>query len=263
MGYTTVDTTAGGQNVRVLVPDTYSGAPAPWCLYHHGAGESQTGITADSLKTGIVTRLTDDGWIVASSNAGGDNWGNDASLTAYLALQTYIEANYTVSALAFFSQSMGGLSGLRAAASGSYPKLRAWFGIYPACDVLSVYDANAGFQAAILSAWGAANRAALVTALSGKNPTGLTGSAFAGLSMRFYCSNQDTVVTKAANSDVMLPVVAGGGARAEPLAVCSGAHGDASHFQPADVAAFLGRAINRGSPTPARVSFPFAAAGVL
>lgn len=245
MGYTIVDDVAGGEDIRILEPDVYNNKAL---IYFHGRGEDYRGTTEDSLKAGIIDRVTNDGWLVASSTAGGNLWGNDTSLTAYLALQTYLEANYDTDDIVFFTQSMGGLAGLRAAASGNYPKLRGCFNIYPATDVVNVYDTNVGFQSEILTAWSAANRSALVTAVATKNPIALSGNAFANLAMKFYASKDDTVVTKSGNTDPMIAILASYARECES-SVCCGNHGDATHFQPANVAALMGRATNPVQPT--------------
>ena len=143
MSYSTVDTTAGGQSVRILVPPNYTQYAV---IYHHGVGETYASLTTDTRKTGVINRLTDDGYIVASSSAAGDNWGNQAGIDAYEALRSYLVTNYAPSKFVLFSQSMGGCTGLLMASNG-FTGLAGWFGIYPVCSLSSMFANNAGTYA--------------------------------------------------------------------------------------------------------------------
>jgi hypothetical protein len=239
MSYSTIDTTAGGQNVRLLVPPNYAGRCV---VYHHGVGEDYTSITGDSLKTDLVNRLTDDGYLMASSTAGGVNCGNQLALDSYAALQSYLVTNYAPDGTAIFSQSMGGLSGLLSAAT-RFTGLLAWFGIYPVCSLANMFGGNAGtYAGAIRDSYGIASDGSDYSSkTSGHDPALLSGSLFAGLPMRYFASYSDTSVTQTGNTDAMTAVVAA--SKAENIVVqCIGEHGHTSHFKPADVADFLDRA---------------------
>lgn len=237
MAYDTVDSTAGGSSIRVLIPDNYVSSAV---VYHHGVGENYTHLTSDSLKADVVARLLSDGYLVASSSAAGDNWGNQAGLDAYAALQTYLVTNYAPTKTAIFSQSMGGCSGLLTAATGDYV---AWFGIYPVCSLANMFGSNAGtYASSIRTAFGiASNGSDYSTKTSGFDPLLLSASAFDRLPMRFWSSSGDTVVTKAGNSDLMAAHVAASKAESANIA-CTGNHGDTSHFDPQGVSDFLARA---------------------
>ena len=239
MSYSTVNATANEQAIMVLVPDNYAGRSV---VYHHGVGEDQTALTADSLKSGVVAQLLSEGYLMSGSNGAGENWGNQASLDAYLALQAYLVANYAPTGTAIFSQSMGGCSGLQAAAAGM-TGLKAWFGIYPVCSLANMFGGNAGgYAGAIRTAFGIAGDGTdYASKTAGHDPLLLSASAFSRLPMRFWASPGDTVVTKAGNSDPMAVLVAGSKAEST-VVLCSGDHGHSSHFQPADVSGFLSRA---------------------
>jgi hypothetical protein len=238
MAYSTVDTTVGGYAVRILVPSGWSNG-GKCVIYHHGAGETAASLTTDTRKTDVVNRITDDGYLMASSTAAGNNWGNQAGLDAYAALEAYIATNYAPTATAIFSQSMGGCTGLLTASQGGYA---GWFGIYPVCSLADMFDGNAGsFAADIRTAYGiAANGSDYSTKTAGFDPALLSSSLFDRLPMRFWASAGDTVVNKAANTDAMRAVVAGSMAESD-LTVCTGDHGDASHFVPQEVSDFLAR----------------------
>lgn len=245
MSYTTIDTTAGGQNVRILLPDNYVSSAV---VYHHGAGEDYTALTVDTLKAGVVARLLADGYLLAGSTAAGENWGNQAGLDAYAALQAHLVANYAPTKTAIFSQSMGGCTGLLTAAAG-FTGLCAWFGIYPVCSLSNMFGGNAGaYASAIRSAYGIASDGSdYASKTSGFDPALKSAALFDRLPMRFWASSGDTVVTKSGNTDVMKALVAASKAESE-VVVCSGDHGHASHFDPQGVSDFLARAfVSRSS----------------
>jgi len=239
MSYTTVNTTAGGQTVKILIPDNYVASAV---VYHHGVGETAESLTGDSLKADVLARLLSDGYLVASSDAAGNNWGNQAGLDAYSALQALLVSNYAPTKTAIFSQSMGGCTGLLTAAAG-FAGLCAWFGIYPVCSLSSMFAANAGSYAAqIRSAYGIAGDGSdYASKTSGYDPLLKSAALYSRLPMRFWASPADTVVNKTSNSDAMSGQLSGSLAEAD-VVLCSGDHGDPTHFRPQDVSDFLARA---------------------
>lgn len=231
-GVTTTDGTIDTIAMRIMVPTVNNGA---LCIYHHGSGESYNAIGA-GLKGGVVDAILAAGWILASSSAHGENWGNAASLLDYEKLYYYISDEHAISHLVHFSQSMGGLSGLNTVARRTIPA-DGWFGIYPICSLAA---AHAGaFSNGINAAYNLGNYATLT---AGFDPALNDASQYAGVPMRFYASPDDTLVPKVDHTDVFRTLIAADPAEHE-LVTCTGNHGDASHFQPADVVSFLGRCI--------------------
>lgn len=82
-----------------------------------------------------------------------------------------------------------------------------------------------------------------VTQTTGYDPNLNTGRSYRGIPMRFYASPGDTTINKTTNTDVLAGLVAGI-ASENTVIVCSGNHGDPSHFQPADTVAFCQRCVN-------------------
>ena len=245
MAFTTVDTTAGGYTVKILIPDNYVSSAV---VYHHGVGENAGSLTSDTLKAGVVDRLLTDGYLLASSSAAGDNWGNQAGLDAYTALQAYLVTNYAPAKTAIFSQSMGGCTGLLTAANG-FAGLCAWFGIYPVCNLANMFGGNSGtYASSIRSAFGIAGDGSdYASKTSGFDPALKSASLFNRLPMRFWSSPGDTVVNKTNNSDAMATLVAASKAESTNV-LCTGDHGHTSHFDPQGVSDFLSRAfVNRSS----------------
>lgn len=239
MGYSTIDDTVGSDAVKVLLPDTYAGYSV---VYHHGVGEDASSLTSDTLKAGVLAQMLADGYMVSSTDGGGQNWGNQAGLDSYLALDAYLASNHAPTKTVVFSQSMGGCTGLLTVASNKITTLKGWFGIYPVCSLANMFGSNAGtFASAIRTAFGIASDGSdYSTKTSGHDALLKSAGAFAGIAMRFYASPDDTVVAKTANTDAFHSLVSGVTPESAVI-VCSGDHGDPSHFQPSDLAAFLAR----------------------
>jgi hypothetical protein len=241
---------AHGQNILILVPNVnsavpYAGHVTTMVMYFHGAGEDQTALVSDSLKTTTVDALANAGYIMCGTNAhGGSNWGNQVSVDDYPDLfRAVLNAGYNIGKVVYFSQSMGGMDGLTCLSQQRIPNVIAWFGIYPACNLANIYSLGV-FTSAINTAYGitGVEPNTYANQTSGYDPVLSTASFFRAIWFRFYASPGDTVVPKAMNSDVMSALV-------KPVTpestvvVCSGNHGDPSHFQPADILAFIGRAL--------------------
>ena len=229
------------QSSTVLVPSTYNASNgAPLVIYHHGVGEGGDAITADALKLATVQELTIAGYIVAGSAAYGENLGNSNSLTAYVDLYTYVTETYNVTRTVAWSQSMGGMSGLLSISDGSIPYV-GWLGTYPVCDLRWMYDN--GYSTEIKTAYGIASDGSdYATETSGHDPLLLLGTEFDDLRMRFYASASDSVVSKEHNSDEMAVLVTDHAVE-HVVVVCTGNHGDTSHFQSEDYISFFDRCV--------------------
>lgn len=252
--YTRIDTTdsIGAQNIMVLVPNAnaaipYNSAnPTPLIIYAHGVGEDQTGLVTDSLKASSLIAFLDAGYILAGTNARGGNFGSQAAVDDYAALNKYCTDNYNISRTILWSQSMGGLAGLMAITQNKIPNLVGWLGTYPMCSLSANYTVFGGtdFSASINSAYGISGigNSTYANKTYGQDPALKQGTAFRHLPMRFYASAGDTVVKKSTHTDVLQPIVSSS-ARESEVVVCTGDHGNASHFQPTDYLAFFARCL--------------------
>jgi hypothetical protein len=210
-------------------------------VYHGGSGENVTAPLVDSLKFALVAAIRAAGYVMASSSAHGANFGTDADLADYAELEAYCADVWKISRVIHLSQSMGGLSGMLTASNRLLP-VRGWVGIYPVCNLANMY-ANPSFTAAIKTAYGIAEDGSDYAAkTAGHDPVLLIANKFGGLRMRFYASPDDTVVPKASHSDPMKLLVAGVTLESD-VVVCTGEHGDPSHFQAADCVSFLSRCL--------------------
>lgn len=238
MGYTRVDDVAGGQDIMVLVPDTYNPAVgAPLILYHHGLGEDDDALLDDALKLGCVTALINAGFILAGTNAHGNSWGNDDALADYIALYNYCIANYTITYTCAWSQSMGGLSGLLSVVQGTIP-YKGWLGTYPITNLADAW-LTAAWKAQIKIAYGFADDADYAVSTAGHDPNLMAGALFT-IRFRFYASYADAAVLKVNNSDLMYATI-GANALENCLVPCVGPHGDPTHFRPAEYVEFFTR----------------------
>lgn len=210
-------------------------------IYHFGMGETSTAPMTDTRKTALIEAVRAAGYIVASTSDHGDNCGNSAALADYIELLNYCMDVWKVKRVIHLSQSMGGLSGLLTVSNRALP-VRGWAGIYPVCNLQNFHD-NVTFTAAVRTAYGiAGDDSDYAAKTAGHDPVLLNGSKFGGLRIRFYASPDDVVVPKVNNTDVMKALVAGTTLESD-VVVCSGDHGDASHFQSADLISFLDRCV--------------------
>lgn len=241
-GFAWLESTMGsGQNAIILMPDDYDPvAGAPLILYHHGSGATELALMESLITTkeACVKALLDAGYIIAASNAYGNNWGNDNGIAAYNELYAYMAATYNITRVCAWSQSMGGLSGLNGVLDGTIP-YKGWLGSYPVCNLWWMY--TKGWNLVIDAAYGI-NGTPYAVATAGHDPVLHAANTYNGLRMRFYASAGDVSVSKADNSDQMATLVTGHATECD-VVVCTGTHGDPSHFQAADYLAFFDRCV--------------------
>lgn len=272
--YTLVDTTDGltGQNIRILVPNSnaaipYNAAnPTGVIMYHHGVGESQTALLSDSLKATCVDAFLDAGYILCGSNANGENFGSQAAINSYSALDKYVRANYNVLGVLIWSQSMGGLSGALSLTQNKIAGVVGWLGTYPLINLAAAYAGTGGtnFSSSINTAFGITGSGIYTYANQtyGLDAALKPGNKFGNVPMRFYASASDVTVGKTQNTDVLKALVADY-CRESTVVVCTGVHGDTSHFVPSEYVAFAQRCFadpvtGYSEPVPARRTRPIA-----
>ncbi len=249
--YTQVNSTdtIGGQSIMVLVPNSNSAVPynsanpTPVILYAHGNGETQTALLSDSLKAGCVDALLDAGYILAGTNGHGSNWGAQPAVDDYMALEKYVRDNYNVKGVGIWSQSMGGLTGLSAITQGKIKDVVGWLGTYPVCNLSAMYAGGAGgYATTINTSFGitGSGNATYANLTYGMDPALRSAGEYRSIPMRFYASAGDTVVPKVSNTDILRAIVLANRREAD-LIVCTGNHGDPSHFIPSEYVAFFNR----------------------
>lgn len=234
-----------GRNIMVLVPNANSAVPysagtaTPLLMYHHGSGEDEGALLDDALKADTVIALLDAGYILCGI-AAGENWGVQSACDYYPDLYYTVDYYYNLSYTLFLSQSMGGFTGLLCLAQNEIPKVIAWAGIYPACNLSGLYDDNK-FVSAINTAY-SCTADTFDAKTFGHDPSDKWGKAFRGVPIRFYASPDDTTVPKSYNTDTFQALISTSCSESV-IQLCTGIHGDPSHFQPADLVAFYERAL--------------------
>lgn len=225
--------TIGGQTAQYLVPT----APlnGKLIMYVHGAGD--TLFWLNSGQTGIREALLAQGYILAASTTGGDDWGNQTGLNSYIALYADTLTRFpSASKVMIYGGSMGGICSLLLIGNNSIP-VKAWYATFPATNLAEEYSLS--FTAAINGAYNIPAGGTYAAQTAGHDPNLLSGSLYT-IPMRFIASPGDTVVPKAQNTDLEAAKVSATTPEHFVL-VSTGNHGDASNFLPSDVVNFYGR----------------------
>ncbi|WP_409329172.1 alpha/beta hydrolase family protein [Trujillonella humicola] len=214
----------GGQESVVLVPEEPNGRLV---VYAHGYGADLRDIPDDEAFGGLAQGLVDAGYAVAASSAGGNAWGDAASVDAHAVLAATARRLTGARDVYLVAESMGGLAGAQLVTGDRIEGLRAYAGLQPLCDLSSIYS---WFPGSIDAVYGA-DAGAAVAALS---PVRLD----ADVPVRLWASDADTVVTRDRNADVCAAQVlaAGGDARVVPV---TGDHGHPSHYDLPGLLAFF------------------------
>jgi len=195
-------------------------------VYTHGSGENVENIFRDPRKQPIFTALLGAGYALAATDAHGNNWGSGASVDDNLALVAELRRR-GLGDVYVLALSMGGFDGL--ALLGRVP-VKAWAGIFPACDLRSVFDLGL-YPGQIRSAYGRTGPG-LGDAIARRSPIGFDPPD--ALPMRFWASPGDRVIPKSENTDVCAALARDRGAKVD-VTTTEGDHGDPSNYDAAGV----------------------------
>lgn len=190
-------------------------------VYTHGSGERVENIFRDPKKEPVFNTLLNAGYAVATTDAHGDNWGSAASERDQLALVRALRER-GLGDVYVLALSMGGLNGL--ALLDDVP-VKAWAGIFPACDLRSVYDLGL-YPGQIRAAYDRTGPR-LGDAIARRSPVEFDPPD--GLPMRFWASPDDRVIPKRENTDRCAALARERGARVE-VTTTTGDHGDPSNY---------------------------------
>lgn len=196
-------------------------------VYMHGAGERIETAFRDVAKNDTFMTLLKAGYALAATDAHGDNWGNPASVQDQLALIAKLR-DQGLREVYVLALSMGGLDGMQVLGR---VEVKAWAGIFPACQLASVWDRGL-YRGQIRAAYGLSSHESPRSALRGRSP--VTIDPPAGLPMRFWASPGDRVIPKRANTDACAAIARRRGARVE-VTTTRGDHGDPSNYDAAGV----------------------------
>jgi len=233
-----INTTISGQEVLIVLPDDYSAARTYYLIeFCHGMGADEQSLL---FRPDILNAMLPMGYLFCASHAHGDNWGNDAALADYAALESYMRANYSISHLAMWGGSMGGPSALVHAATSPISAVKGACLIYPVCNLGAMYNDLDWADDSINIAYNIPGGGSYATQTAGHDPMLRATSEYAGKRFRFTHSPDDTFVPKATNSDAFAAKVTSVAAEMTVLPI-SGEHGAEDGLVVADVVAFYER----------------------
>lgn len=195
-------------------------------VYTHGSGETVENLFRDPKKQPIFNALLGAGYAIAATDAHGDNWGSGASVDDNLALVAELR-DRGLKDVYVLALSMGGFDGL--ALLDRVP-VKAWAGIFPACDLRSVYDLGL-YPGQIRAAYRRSAKR-LADAIAARSPIAFDPPD--GVPMRFWASPADRVIPKRENTDACAALARERGAKVE-VTTTTGDHGDPSDYDAAGV----------------------------
>lgn len=211
--------------------------PIKLVIYFHGSGTNQLNPFTDTNSKYVIDKLLSEGYIVATSQAHGNAWGNQASQDDYLALYNYINTNYNITDVTYIGHSMGGLASLSMLSKNTISKAKLWYGIMPVTNLANAYSISS-FVPDIETAYGFSGGVNYAAATAGYDPQLLVTATYAGKRYVMTASSSDTLVSKANNSDLFNAKMLAGSIVSSVI-TASGVHGDISHFIPKDVTSFI------------------------
>lgn len=182
-------------------------------VYAHGSGQTAESIR-DRDHAHLMADLLNAGYVVASSDAAGNAWGNPASVQDYVDLVTEVRNTRKIGGVFVIGESMGGLPSLQLLDRIS--GVQAWVGIFPVTDARTVDGAEA---------------TAAVAPVAVRNT---------GVPLLMFASPDDTRVPKAQNADVFAATMRAKGATVSVVST-RGNHGDPSNFDSARIVEFFSR----------------------
>lgn len=234
-----------GKAYRLLRPNGLAdGTSAPLIIYCHGAGGDKTFLTLD-LHLHLLSYLCAAGYRVVASDLESQGWGNAASLLELVQLRTAVATKVTSSKTMLWGESMGSLTALLSLADATnWSDVIGYYGVYPVCNLASMFGNNAGaFAVPIRAAYGiAADGSDYATKTSGHDPALLAASAFNGRRMQFSASSDDNTVDRTTNADQMATLVSGHALENTVLSKTNGGHGAPIYYAtPAEIVALFNR----------------------
>jgi hypothetical protein len=217
----------GGQDAIVLVPER---PVVGLVVYAHGYGAGLDDLLDGQAFGGLAQALVAAGYAVAAGQAGGNAWGDAASVDSHALLAATARRLVGSPDVFLVAESMGGLAAAQLVSGDRIAGLRAYAGIAPLCDLSSVYDE---FPDSVDAAHGGG----VDEALARLSPVRLD----ADVPVLPWASDDDTVVPRNRNADVCAAQVAAAGGSARVVAA-RGEHGDPAHYDPRALLAFFAAA---------------------
>lgn len=194
-------------------------------VYFHGLDRDETILEMDESHRELIRRLTDAGYAVVASRAGGNAYGNTESQNDYAELTVTAAAHHRVSDVFFLAESMGTVAAVNLMARRPDLRPRGLAAIGPALNLGAVGD---DYRTGLLGA----NPDVTET-----DPMRLPAESLAGQSFRFYVSPDDVLVPTASNADAFRARF--GSVADVSIVECSGQHLNSSCVNGEDVASWF------------------------
>jgi hypothetical protein len=219
-GDRTITDTVNGQPVRVDMP---AGKTKGLAVWFHG----QSGDVSTRMNEPWLNKLRVEGWAVASSDFHKDAWGNADAVAATSALVDWASEKAGTPATLYVAGSMGGVNSLNTMVNTSDDP-KCWYGTMPVVDLENVGSVPKSAEQ-ISAAYGS-------TIPASHNPA-QNIDQLPDAKYRVLSSLSDTWVPAISNSDVLVAGLSAAGKEVSTRRA-SGEHGDPSHFNASDLAAF-------------------------
>lgn len=221
----------GDEMVLVTVPNTaLERDDVTLVIACHGFGGSYNSFNEHPPFLEFRHMCTDNGWIVASPNMHGNQWGNQIALDDLARVHAYFTALWPTVRVLLMGGSMGGLTVLNAASRNAVPDVRGVVTVAGVVD-LAVTHGMSAYRDSIRTAYGIASDGSDFTAkTTGYNPIRRPGLAWSADNIDMYHSPDDTAITLAAHPLAWEATRRNEWARWQRLTVTSGEHITAGNF---------------------------------
>lgn len=229
----------GGLDLVLAEPPSFSPRrPADIVVFFHGAGSDQWD-AMNSLGTPVVAEFLRRGYVVVADNLAGTSYGNPPSMRRAAELGRWITSRYRVRSTLTYSMSMGAMTSLDVAMRGNLPKLRAWIGTSPICNLGAAWS-SPYFAEGARSAWVNQPEAEIA---DGDPMRTSRIAALDGLAMLFVYSPADAMVPDWQHARACGERAAVAGAKVSYLRT-SGAHGEPGNYPAQPIAEFADRVVS-------------------
>lgn len=222
-GLTRVRAVVAGENTLSIWNDTVTTRGV--VVYFHGLDRDETILEMDASHRELIRRLTDAGYAVVASRAGGNAYGNRESQDDYAELAVTAIADRRVSDLFFLAESMGTVAAVNLMAKRPDLRPRGLAAIGPALNLAAVAD---DYRSSLLGA---------NPDVSETDPMRLPVESLAGQKVRFYASPDDVLVPTASNADAFRARF--GSVADVSIVECSGRHLNSSCVNGEDVVSWF------------------------
>jgi pimeloyl-ACP methyl ester carboxylesterase len=196
-------------------------------IFFHGVNSNEFAMMTGKTRADFTSELVNAGFVVVSSNAGGDAFGNRESQKNYVYVGGTAAEHYQTEYVYFVAESMGAIAAADLVAAGLTTRVRAFIAINPILDLTKIAPQ---YQPLV-------DKSFAGQSIDAANPMNQPLEAFRGKKIRFYVSADDPLVPAETNA---LAFQARYGSVADISVVkCAGQADSSSCFQGHDVVQWL------------------------